>query len=84
MNLTSCHSAKVENEHNPVEVVNPSELQIFGEAIYNVQTAKAEITDFPDMLNVMGRISPAEDRMNVVPARVAGRIDKVLVASGKS
>ncbi len=82
--LSSCHSDKTEPEANAVEVVNPTELQIFGEAIYNIQTAKAEFTDFSDVLNVMGRISPAEDRMTVVPARVAGRIDKVMVASGES
>ncbi len=82
--FSSCHSSKAESEANTVEVVNETELQIFGEAIYNIQTAKAEFTAFPDVLSVMGRISPAEDRMTVVPARVAGRIDRVMVASGES
>lgn len=68
----------------PVEVTAPGTLRVSSEALSNLKIITAETADFPDALSVTGKISATEDRTFVVPARTAGRIEQVLIASGES
>jgi membrane fusion protein, copper/silver efflux system len=68
----------------PVQVKGPDLLLISDEAMGNLKATPAELKDFPDTLSVTGKISPTEDRTNVVPARAGGRIEQVLIASGET
>lgn len=78
-------SKKVEiTEREPIRKINDSTLALDNEVLKNISLSRAVITDFPDRLNLMGRISVPEDRLAVVPARVAGRIDAVFLASGET
>jgi membrane fusion protein, copper/silver efflux system len=81
--LSGCHGKEV-SAPDPVTKIGPNRLQISADAVGNLKLGKAEMQDFPDVLNVMGKISPTEDRTTNVPARASGRIDSVLVASGES
>ena len=82
--LTACHFNKPEEVREPVEVTGPGHLRISADAMANLAFATAELKDAPDTLSVMGKISPTEDKTWVVPARAAGRIESVLVASGET
>lgn len=67
----------------PVERVDATTLRVHKDALDNLKTAKASITDFPEQLYLMGKVSVTEDRTIVVPARVAGRTESILFASGE-
>jgi Cu(I)/Ag(I) efflux system membrane fusion protein len=78
------HRHATESDEEPVQIVGPNLLKISQDAMSNLKVTQAQLTDFPDVLSVTGKISPTEDRTHVVPARTAGRIEKVLIASGES
>jgi membrane fusion protein, copper/silver efflux system len=78
---SGCNQA---TEQQPVMKVNATTLKVDRDALENIKVARATLTDFPDQLSVMGRISITEDRTNIVPARVSGRIEQIFFASGES
>jgi Cu(I)/Ag(I) efflux system membrane fusion protein len=69
--------------HDPVQVVDPTTLELSDEAAANLETAQVAQQSFPDVLSLMGTISVVENRVTSVPARVAGRIDAVMRVSGE-
>ena len=73
-----------EESEEPVQVAGPGLLKISSDAMSNLKIANAQMMDYPDTLSVTGKISPTEDRTNVIPARAAGRIEQILIASGES
>jgi len=81
---TGCHPKAETPEREPITKVNDSTLLLNDDVLKNITLIKAEIADFPDKLNLMGKISVPEDRLAVVPARVSGRIDAVYLASGET
>ena len=83
MSLAACHRHEI-IEGSAVAVVGPNTLVVSAPAMGHLKMAKSEKVDFPEYLTLMGRISPTEDRTTVVPARVAGRIESVFVASGET
>jgi Cu(I)/Ag(I) efflux system membrane fusion protein len=82
--LTGCPSSKDAIAPEPVQKVKEGRLRISPDALANIKLTKAEEIDFPETLGLMGKLSPTEDRTTVVPARVAGRIESVTVASGET
>ena len=80
---TSCEWSQKPTERDPVERVDATTLKVHAEALENLKFAKAELTEFPEQLLLMGKISITEDRTTVVPARVAGRIETISFASGE-
>jgi Cu(I)/Ag(I) efflux system membrane fusion protein len=84
LSLCSCISRDDEPaDTNAVEKVSADTLKVSTEAIRNLKLTRAEEGDFPDRLSLMGKISVTEDRIAVVPARIAGRTDSVFVTSGE-
>jgi Cu(I)/Ag(I) efflux system membrane fusion protein len=81
--LGGCHH-EGPKEVVPVTVVGTNQLDVSSVALQHLQLNQAKKVDFPEYLSLMGRISPTEDRTIVVPARVAGRIESVYVASGET
>lgn len=81
--LVGCH-AKHEDEQESVRVVGPNKLQVSSDAMANLHLAEAKLESFPETLSIMGKISATEDLTHVVPARVTGRIEKVLISSGET
>jgi RND family efflux transporter MFP subunit len=71
-------------EHEAVERIDANTLKVNHDVLENIKTVRAVMTDFPDQLAVMGRIAITEDRTNIVPSRVAGRIEQIYFASGES
>jgi Cu(I)/Ag(I) efflux system membrane fusion protein len=65
-------------------VLSENRLAVSPAALKHLKIEKCEKVDFPEYLTLMGRISPTEDRTTTVPARVAGRIEAVYVASGET
>jgi Cu(I)/Ag(I) efflux system membrane fusion protein len=78
----SC-TQKVEKEKLYIRKAGPNALVLEPEALANIKVMKVVSKEFPEILNVMGRIAVVEDRVTVVPARVAGRIDSIDIASGE-
>ncbi len=78
----ACRRGDVARE--PLERVDATTLKVQHDALANLKLATVSMTDFPDQLYVMGKISITEDRTNVVPARVSGRIDRIFFASGET
>ena len=68
---------------DPVEKVGVDTIRVYGEALENIKISKSKRVPFPDLLSLMGKISVTEDRTTLVPARVGGRIESVLVNSGE-
>lgn len=73
-----------ETAKDPVERIDATTLRIDKDALDNLKFAQAAITDFPEQLNLMGKVSVTEDRTTVVPARVAGRSEAIYFASGET
>lgn len=73
-----------ESAKDPVERVDATTLRIDKDALDNLKFAKASIMDFPEQLNLMGKVSVTEDRTTVVPARVGGRSEAIYFASGET
>jgi Cu(I)/Ag(I) efflux system membrane fusion protein len=71
-------------EQAAVTVLDKMTLQLSDEAAGGLTTAKAVTTGFPETLGLMGAISVVENRVTVVPARVAGRVDTVLKVTGEA
>jgi Cu(I)/Ag(I) efflux system membrane fusion protein len=69
--------------HDPVQIVDPTTLELSDEAAASLETTPVEEQSFPDVLSLMGTISVVENRVTSVPARVAGRVDAVLKVSGE-
>lgn len=69
--------------HGPVEKIDGSTLRVYNDALENLSFATASVMDFPETLPIPGKVSVTEDRTNIVPARVAGRIDSIFFASGE-
>jgi multidrug efflux pump subunit AcrA (membrane-fusion protein) len=67
-----------------VERIDATTLRIDKDALDNLKFAKASILDFPEQLNLMGKVSVTEDRTTVVPARVGGRTESIFFASGET
>jgi Cu(I)/Ag(I) efflux system membrane fusion protein len=84
--ISSCDYFKtsVKQEAEPVTKINDTTVAITKEAMASILTTKAKTIEFPDKLDLMGRISVTEDRTTVVPARVTGRTESVYVASGET
>ena len=80
--MIGCAKKPVETE--PVHKINDTTVALAPNALKNISVTTAEMRPFPDLLNLMGRISVAEDRITVVPARAAGRLDAVFPSSGES
>lgn len=81
--LNGCtHNA--EKEQEPVQVISPTQLQISQDAMSNLKISMVQTSDFPEILPIMGKVSPTEDRTTVVPARTAGRIETIMIASGET
>jgi len=78
-----CHRKDANSLSAPVQAVSTNRLRITKEAMPNVTFVAIQTSDFPDVLNLMGKISATEDRTVVVPARVGGRVESVLVTSGE-
>ena len=81
MMLGSCKKAPVEEQM--IQKISEDSLKLTDDAIKNLKLEKVVRGEFPEKLSLMGRISVPEDRIAVVPARVAGRTDAVFVASGE-
>jgi len=85
--LASCSWVKglfnPEVVHEPVEKVATETLRISRDALENVKQVRAQATDFPKLLSLMGKISITEDRMTIIPSRVTGRIETIHFASGE-
>ncbi len=79
----SCHRAPSTIEEAPVTLIGPGKLRVSPEARANLKFEVAKVIDFPDILSLMGKISATEDRTTVVPARVSGRIETVMITSGE-
>ncbi len=72
----------------PVEVklyekVNDTTIRLSSEVLANIKKTQVVSIEFPEQLTLMGKISIVEDRTEVVPARVTGRIESVNLASGE-
>jgi len=74
--------SKVSEEDQPVRKIDASTVELSADALANLETFTATVQDFQDLLSMMGRISPVENRVTAVPARVAGRIDAVHTSTG--
>lgn len=70
-------------EPQTVRRVAPDTLELSPSTLHNITVSSVTQQMIADRLPVMGRITPAEDRITVVPARVAGRIHAVSVTSGE-
>jgi Cu(I)/Ag(I) efflux system membrane fusion protein len=66
-----------------VERISDDSLRLSEDAVKNLKVERVVRGEFPEQLLVMGKISVPEDRVAVVPARVAGRTDSVYVTSGE-
>ena len=80
----ACHRTPEQVETPPISRAGDNEVILTNLALQNIKIVRATVQDFPDRLNLMGRISVAEDRMTVVPSRVGGRIETVNIASVES
>jgi Cu(I)/Ag(I) efflux system membrane fusion protein len=78
----ACNRSK-STAHESVERVDASTIRVYKEAVDNLKLSKASVLNFPDQLFLMGKISITEDRTNIVPARVSGRIESIAFASGE-
>jgi Cu(I)/Ag(I) efflux system membrane fusion protein len=81
--LTSCHLFQKTTPPDPVQVVSSDTIRVYKDALENMKTAKSQISPFPDLLSLMGKVSLTEDRTTIIPARVAGRIEAIYFASGE-
>ncbi|MBI3556871.1 MAG: efflux RND transporter periplasmic adaptor subunit [Deltaproteobacteria bacterium] len=82
--LGGCHSQKKDGaDQAAVERIDANTLKLSAESLKNIKLSRAELGEFPDRLSLMGRVSVTEDRIAVLPARIAGRIDAVYVTSGE-
>jgi membrane fusion protein, copper/silver efflux system len=81
--LLGC-TKKQEKEVSLVEKVNETTLKIAADAMKNLSVEKVENKELPERLDLMGRVTATEDRTTVVPARVAGRTDRIFLASGEA
>jgi RND family efflux transporter MFP subunit len=83
LSIISCTKKAEVVEVLPVKKISNDQVQLTKEAIKNLKIVTAEVSDFPEQLHIMGRITVAEERVSMVPARIYGRIDAVMVASGE-
>ena len=74
---------KKNDNHDPVERVNDTTIKIYSEGLKNIQRSKAAISDFPELLYLMGKVGVTEDRTTIVPARVSGRTETINFSSGE-
>jgi RND family efflux transporter MFP subunit len=66
-----------------VKVVDEATLDLDDDAVANLTISAVTQESYPDVLSIMGAISPVENRITSVPARYAGRIDSVLKVTGE-
>jgi Cu(I)/Ag(I) efflux system membrane fusion protein len=66
-----------------VKVVDETTLDLDDDAMTNLTISAVAQEAYPDVLSIMGAISPVENRITSVPARYAGRIDSVLKVTGE-
>src|SRR5581483_9741327 len=78
---TSC--TKKETPRDPVERIDDSTVKIYSDALPNIKRTTAMVSDFPELLNLMGKVGVTEDRTTIVPARVSGRTEAIFFASGE-
>ena len=83
LGVCGCHS-HAEKVEEPVEVLGPNQLKVSADAMANLKLTTVQTSDFPEILPLTGKVSPTEDRTTVVPARAAGRIEAVYIASGET
>lgn len=79
--LSAC--TKHAETHEPVEKVNETTVKIYSDALKNIQRGRAERSDFPELLFLMGKVGVTEDRTTIVPARVSGRTESIHFSSGE-
>ncbi|HTB23515.1 MAG TPA: efflux RND transporter periplasmic adaptor subunit [bacterium] len=72
-----------DGDDSPVRIVNDNTVDLDKDAMANVDVTTVAEDDYPDVLSIMGTISPIENRVTSVPARTAGRIDSVLKVTGE-
>ncbi len=83
ISLPACVRRKVKEEPQNIKRLSETVLQLSPAALKNIVIDKAEMRELPEHLDLMGRVSVTEDRTTVIPARVAGRIDAIYLASGE-
>lgn len=71
------------DDGDPVTIVNGSTLDLSADAMKNLAISVVAETNYPDVLEITGTISPVENRVSSVPARVPGRIDSVFKVTGE-
>ena len=81
--LTLGACTKNSDNHDPVERINDTTIKIYSEGLKNIQRTKAAISDFPELLYLMGKVGVTEDRTTIVPARVSGRTESINFSSGE-
>ena len=81
--LTLGACTKKNDNHDPVERIDDTTIKIYSEGLKNIQRTKASISDFPELLYLMGKVGVTEDRTTVVPARVSGRTESINFSSGE-
>lgn len=81
--LAAC-TRQEQPEVSAIEKVNDSTVKISPDGLKNLKIEKAILSEIPERLDLMGRVSVTEDRTTVIPARVAGRIDSIYLASGET
>jgi membrane fusion protein, copper/silver efflux system len=84
LGFTSACVKEEVKEVSTVHKVNDSTLKIEPEAMKNLVVDKVKMSELPERLDLMGKVSVTEDRTTVVPARVAGRLDSIALASGET
>jgi RND family efflux transporter MFP subunit len=72
-----------EQSHDGVEKINLTTIRVYKDTLENIKTMKIVVMDFPEKLNLSGKIGITEDRTTVIPSRVAGRIENIYFASGE-
>lgn len=76
-------SKKEPPQVQPVKKVSQDSVELSKDALANVVVMPVKISDFPEQLHVMGKITVAEDRVSTVAARISGRIDTIFVSTGE-
>lgn len=72
-----------DTSHDPVTIVGDSTLDLNEDAMKNLSVSVVTQEEYPDVLSIVGTISPIENRVTSVPARYAGRIDSVMKVTGE-
>ena len=75
--------AHTEEENTAVQQVGKTKVRVADSAKSNLQLITAASSDYSDQIDVTGKVSVTENGTTVIPARAAGRIQIITVASGE-